>query len=476
MRIALFDYSLFYESLGLANLMGVLKSKNHDYRLFIISEEKDIIKRIREFNPDLLCFTTCTGIHHISFQLARHIRRHMNILTLFGGPHVTLFPEECIKEDCVDMLCRGEGEEPLIELLDALKSRRDYSQIKNLWIKNGKEIVKNEIRPLIQDLDSLPLPDRSQYLKYPIVKDLPLKRFITGYGCPYQCSFCHNAMFLKDVYKGKGNYLRKKSVDRVFQEIKEVQRISVVKRIHFHDDDFNFHKEWFREFCQRYPREIGIPWSCTVRVDILNEDVVKMMHEAGCVGATYGLETYNEDCRNKILNKRLSNKDFENVSGLFRKYKMKHVAAVMLNLPGESISDALETLHYVRKLNGYIIRAAIYSVSKKQPIINWLIANNYIRKSPEIDNFNPIKLEDVTIHSADTNRIIRLSRFFNMILKFPFLEPLCRFLSFFPIGKVTENRIYDGYLEMKFMGIPPLQGFRYFLRVRKGLKAYQNLR
>jgi len=476
MKVALFDYSLFYESLGLANLMGVLKAKNHDYKLFIISEEKDILKSVREFGPEILCFSTCTGIHHLSFQLARYLRKHMDAITLFGGPHVTLFPEESIREDCVDILCRGEGEEAFIELLSALEKKEEFSGIRNLWVKKDGTIYKNDIRPLIQDLDSLPLPDRSQHLKYPILRNLPLKRFITGYGCPFQCSFCHNAIFLKDVYRGKGNYLRKKSVSRSFKEIKEVQKISVVKRIHFHDDNFNFHKEWFKEFCDRYPKEVGIPWSCTVRTDMLNEEIVKMMHNAGCVGVTYGLETHSEFVRNKVLNKNLKNQDFENASRLFKKYKIRHIAATMLNLPGEDLEDAFKTLQYVRKLNAYSTRTAVYSITRKQPIINWLIENKYISRFPGIDNFNPVKLEDVTIQSADMKRIIRLSAFFNIMFTFPFLEPIFKALSFFPIEKFSMSRIYDGYLEMKFMDVPIFQGIRYYLRIRKGLKVYQGLR
>ena len=477
MRVALFDYSLFYESLGLANLMGALRAKGHDYKLFIISEEKNILESIKNFKPDLLGFPAYTGTHHISFQLARYIRRHMRIPTIFGGPHVTLFPEESIQEDCLDIICLGEGEEPLAELLDALENESDYSQIKNLWVKKDGKIIRNGIRPLVQNLDSLPLPDRRQYLKYPIVRNLPLKRFITGYGCPFQCSFCFNAMFLKDIYKGLGNYLRKKSIDRVFQEIKEVQKISTVKRIHFHDDNFNFNREWFREFCERYPKEIGLPWSCTVRVDnMLNEQVVKMMKEAGCVGVTYGLETHNENIRNKILNKHLRNEDFERASKLFKKYNMKHIATAMLNLPGEGIRDVFETLRYARFLNCDFVRSSVYSITEKQPIIDWLLENHYIDRIPKIDNFNPTRIEDVAIQSPDMKRIIRLSAFFNIMLKFPFLGPVFRLLSFFPIRAFGWDRIYDGYLEMRFMAVPPLQGLKYFLRVRKGLNAFQSLK
>ena len=114
--------------------------------------------------------------------------------------------------------------------------------------------------------------------------------------------------------------MRNKTVARVFQEIKDVQKTSNVKRIHFHDDNFNFNKEWLEEFCDSYPKEIGIPWSCTVRVDIITEPVVKMMHDAGCVGVTTGIETHNERIRNDVLNKGLTNEDFERASKLFKKY------------------------------------------------------------------------------------------------------------------------------------------------------------
>ena len=283
-------------------------------------------------------------------------------------------------------------------------------------------------------------------------------------------------MFLKHVYKGKGKYLRKKSVTRLFQEILEVKKISNVKRIHLHDDNFNYHKKWLIEFCWRYPLEIGIPWSCTVRVDLLTEDIVKMMHDAGCVGVTYGLETHNEHIRINMLNKGLKNKDFEHAARLFNKYNIKQIASIMLNLPGETLEDAFNTLKYAAKLNVYLIRGAVFSVMQKQPIIAQLIEQNYLRQEPEINNFSPMKLEDITINSPDRKRIIRISPFINIMLKFPWLKPIIRLLSYLPIGWLGRGRIFDGYLEMKFMNIPVVQGLRYYLTIRKGFKAYQSLR
>ena len=477
MRVAFFDYSLLFYSQGLANLMGVLKTYGHEYKLFIISEEKDIIKSLKEFKPDLLGFTTVTGGQYPSFNLARYIKKHMDVLTVFGGPHVTMFPEESIREDCVDIICRGEGEIPLIELINAIENNEDYSKIENLWVKKDGEIVRNEIRDLMQDLDKLPMPDRSQYLKYPIVRDLPLKRFLAGYGCPHQCSFCHNAIFLKEIFKGKGCYLRKKSVDRVLKEIKEVQEISCMKRVHFHDDNFNYHKEWLEEFCNRYSKEIGIPWSCSIRVDTITEPIVKMMHGAGCVGVISGIETHNERIRNDVLDKRLTNEDFERASRLFKKYNIKHLTAVMLNLPGDSFEDVFKMLEYVRKLKVFGVRPGIYVVSKKQPIIKMLLEKKYIDKVPEIDNFKQDKLEDVALQTPDLKRIIRISPFINLMLKFPFLELLIRFITLFPFGRLgNSGRLFDGYLEMRFMGVPLIQGLRYYFRVKAGFRGTYRLR
>ncbi len=196
MRVALFDYSLFFESLGLSNLMGVLKVKKHDYRLFIISEEKDILKSVRNFNPDFLCFSTCTGTHHISFRLARHLKKYMDVITVFGGPHVTLFPEECIREDCVDILCRGEGEEALIELLSVLEKKVGYTNIKNLWVKKDGKVIKNPIRQVV-DVNSLPTPDYSLFdakrlyrpMAGKVYRMVPIE---THRGCPYLCAFCNS--------------------------------------------------------------------------------------------------------------------------------------------------------------------------------------------------------------------------------------------------------------------------------------------
>ena len=153
------------------------------------------------------------------------------------------------------------------------------------------------------------------------------------------------------------------------------------------------------------------------------------------------------------------------------------MTAVMLNLPGDSFEDVFKILEYVRKLKVFGVRPGIYVVSKKQPIIKMLLEKKYIDKVPEIDNFKQDKLEDVALQTPDLKRIIRISPFINLMLKFPFLEPLIRFITLFPFGRLgNSGRLFDGYLEMRFMGVPLIQGLRYYFRVKAGFRGTYRLR
>ena len=114
---------------------------------------------------------------------------------------------------------------------------------------------------------------------------------------------------------------------------------------------------------------------------------------------------------------------------------------------------------------------------KKQPIIKMLLEKKYIDKVPEIDNFNVAKLEDVALQTPDLKRLTRVSPFINLMLKCPSLEPLIRLITLLPINRFAIlGRLFDGYLEMRFMGLSLMQGLRYYLRVKAGFSDYYRLR
>lgn len=230
-RIA-FVQNLAYEYLGIMYLSSVLKEKNHAVEIFIEHGQgvKTLQREIEAFNPMIVGFPCTSGMHLWALQMARAIKKNTpGTFIILGGPHPTFFPE-IIMEAAVDIICRGEGEGALLELAERVDKREDFTHIDNLWVKNDGEIIKNEVRFLVSDLDIIPFPDRCLYIKKYSFLNSSRKSFITGRGCPFDCTYCFNRAF-KKIYNGKGSFLRRRSVDNVIDEMKEVKKRFGLKMI-----------------------------------------------------------------------------------------------------------------------------------------------------------------------------------------------------------------------------------------------------
>jgi len=205
-RIA-FVQNVYMEYPGIMYLASLLKYKGNEVEVFIGGNIGHLANEIRNFNPDIVGFSCTTGIHQFALKIARAIKSCTKAITVFGGPHPTFFPE-IIKEDVVDVVCMGEGEGALSDLADAVNRKIEIRKIFNCWIKQGSQIIKNDVRPLIEDLDSLPFPDRSIYYhKYPFM-NRSQKVFIAGRGCPYKCTYCFNQS-MQRLYKGLRSFYQK---------------------------------------------------------------------------------------------------------------------------------------------------------------------------------------------------------------------------------------------------------------------------
>ena len=215
----LFLQNILYEFPSTTQLSALLKQAGHECEVLISTEEESVLKEVEAYQPHIVAFTCTTGAHHWPLKMAKSIKRkHPHVQTFFGGTHPTYFPE-MIQEDGVDVICRGEGESAFIEFVDGLEEGKVSPHIANLWVKEGAQIVKNGLGPLLQDLDALPTPDREiYYRRYPFLRDEPRKSFSTTRGCSYRCSFCFHSG-LQPMTKGKGKYVRRRSVDRVLAEV-----------------------------------------------------------------------------------------------------------------------------------------------------------------------------------------------------------------------------------------------------------------
>ncbi len=455
------------ENIGVMSIAAVLEEGGHDVDLILTDEHKNYLDLIVQYNPDLIGFSFMTGNRRWAFNMAKRIKAHVNKPIIFGGVHPTLFPED-IDFSYVDFLCVGEGEYPILELMNAMENGDDTTRIQNLWVKNGHDIIKNELRDLIQDLDSLPLPKRELYYKYGFIRDLPIKRFISGIGCPYQCTFCHNPMHIK-MFKGHGTFLRKKSVQRVINEIRQVKEKYVLKRVHFSDDLFVLDKQWVKEFLALYRKEIDVPFSCNIRVDRVDEEMIKDMYESKCWGVSFGIESGSDRIRNGILKKNLKEEVIVKHAAIFKKYNIKMKITNLLGLPEETLEEAFQTVAINQRIRSDYTGASVLVPYPKTGIVDYAIQKGLLPGDFSIHSFDQVMRRSV-IESPYTREFENLCALFNLTVKFPKITPVTKRLIKLPLQKVFSLlRLWEAFEGMLYHQLFNVAGFRYTYHIYRNV-------
>ena len=428
------------ENLGSAWISAVLKSKGHSSEFFI--EQSGWQKDLKQYGPELIAFSCTTGIHCWALETARRIKREgpERVPVLMGGSHPTFYPE-VVYEEGIDIICRGEGEEAVVELVEALTDKTDITKIRNLWVKRDGRVFQNDLRPLIADLDCLPHPDRGYCDKYSVLKQFPYKSVLTGRGCPYGCSFCFNAE-LRNSYQGKGKYLRRRSVGKVIEEIRELKGRYGLGSVRFVDDIFTLNKDWLREFAPIYRREIGLPFTCNVKPELMDEEVAGLLKASGCRLALFGIESGSERIRNEILNKKLSDQEIISCASRLREYGIRFATFNIIGSPGEKLSDALATVEINQRIGTrypwcslmqFYPGTKIYQIARSQGVLE---EGSKEGKGPKVSGMTYFR--DTQLVQDNKSELINLHRFFVILVRFPFLTRLI-----LPLIKLRPNFLFD---------------------------------
>lgn len=370
--ISLYDTAV----LGVRNLHGVLKNNGFESNIIFFKEpllnkfrepsETEInllINKIRDINPNIIAMSVTSPLFRIAKILTTRLK-HLKKPVIWGGIHPTIEPEQCIKH--TDIICLGEGEKSLLELM----KNENNDTINNLWIKQGKNIKKNPLNNLNQDLDSLSFPDISNKNKYyvnenKLTADDVMLRYgtyltITGRGCPFSCSYCVNS-FLHKFYKGKGRFMRRRSVDNVIDELATAKNKLEIKRIYFYDEIFTLDKHWLEQFVRAYKEKIDLPFGVNLHSAVVTDDSIRKLKEAGLYKITLGIQTGSERIRKDIFNRHESDKQILNAINILRKYNIKPSYDVIIDNPYETKKDMEDSLLFLLKIKRpYIIH--LYSL------------------------------------------------------------------------------------------------------------------
>jgi pyruvate-formate lyase-activating enzyme len=238
-----------------------------------------IINELTSYSPDLVAFSVVSDNYPWALDCAKKIKSVLDVPIVFGGVHPTAVPEYIITQPAIDYVVIGEGEEALLDLVNNLKDPTSCKSIPNIWAKNGEEIIKNEVRPLVHDLDTLPLPDKDIfYSKLPFLHKGYIS--ITSRGCVNKCTFCNNSLYKEKIYRGKGRFFRRRSPDNVLAELKKAKEHYHYGAVHFWDEIFISDKKWLVPFLEGYKKAIDVPFTCCIHVNFIDEEVVSLLKDA----------------------------------------------------------------------------------------------------------------------------------------------------------------------------------------------------
>jgi len=350
--------------IGIASISAVLKSGGHRVSLSHITKfgsKSEIIREMKKYSPDVFCFSSTTNQFPFVKQISRWIKEEFDAPIIVGGIHATLSPQEVISCKSIDVVCIGEGEYPLLELVNNIDDGKPIDKIKNLWVKKGLNIIENPVRPLISNLDSLPFPDYELFDIQRVLKETEGRiSILVGRGCPYTCTYCCNHA-LRKIYEGKGSYVRYRSVDNVFQQIEYLKNRYAISRIDFSDDTFTLSRNWIKEFTEKYSKRFGLGFTCNARIETINSELLRMLKNANCQVINYGIESGNEWLRKEILKRgTASNQDIIHVFKETRDTGIKTFSYNMIGLPFETHEMIEETIALNRKISPSYIMVFIF--------------------------------------------------------------------------------------------------------------------
>jgi len=373
MRVALVSTYASPIALGLRYISSYLKQAGHETELYFLNARRkeasqplppevleQIIERLR--GADLIGVSLMTNSYMRAVEVTSAVKKAgIKAPVVWGGVHPTLAPEECLEH--ADFVCRGEGEQTLLEVVEAMEAGKDPTCIANLAYRRNGSAVLNAVRPLIEDLDSLPWPDYDEQTHWMLHKGRLVRadvkrlgaavtryRIMTTRGCPFACAFCNNAA-LRRVYEGKGRWVRKRGIEDVINELKDrVERFGTVRAVNIVDDLFFIRSdEEVEEFCRLYKQTVGLPMEVDAHPAFVTERKVRALRDAGCYMVAMGIQSGSERTLYEIYNRRTPvRKVIESIDTLAASGIMAEYHFIVDN-PFEPDEQMAETMRFIAR-------------------------------------------------------------------------------------------------------------------------------
>jgi len=321
-------------------------------------------------DSDLIGASLLTSDFYNTAYLTKKLKEKLNIPVIWGGKHPSAKPEEALS--FADMVCIGEGEDALAELVERIKNGKDCYDTENIWFNNNGTIIKNPVRHILQDLDLIPFPDYSfdnhfvweaetgdiielnaSLLKRYLFREPPFFNLIPyetlwSRGCPFSCSFCFS---FKRLYKGQ-KYLRFRSVENIIGELEVMtKQLGYIGKIHLYDDNiFVLPTGEIEQFCRLYKERVGLPLSFAAHPKDINEEKLSHLVDAGMIAIDVGIQTGSKRTQ-KLYKRSYPDTVVSNAVQAINRFKESLYVSydIIIDNPYETNEDLVQTIELVSK-------------------------------------------------------------------------------------------------------------------------------
>ena len=501
----------FYDfPLGLGYIAASLKHAGYDVHCLNLnnyqeSVESIVADKVRKVQPDILgTGGLSTQYRHIKLAIdtAKLISPDLKIMA--GGGIISSEPELMLNALKADIGVIGEGEETVVDLIDCLENERNLNSVKGIIFKdidscNNERTVMTEKRPNIINIDLIPWTDYEEFdiktrfsfnkgLFFTHIKNIRFIEMISSRSCPFDCSFCFHPL-------GRG--YRERSLDNFFSELENLIAVYDINALGILDELFATKQERLIEFCSRI-KSYNIKWGVQLRVDVVNEDVLDLMKDSGCIVVSYGIESMSQTVLTG-MKKHAKPAMIDSVLELTYRKKMTIQGNLIFGDSSETLQSVQETLSWWNKHKKYqlslnhiqqypgtkiyndaisngAIKDKLQFIEQGCPTLNTTVINNDLFKAilqwvdllclvinlpAKLISYSQestgdkihgdlYNIECICPHCGIHNNFSKLSKFENMGGRILFRLPCCDCNLRFDIPKLIPEPVFDKYLDILF--------------------------
>lgn len=333
---------------------------------------EDFDKMLRQFQPDIIAISTLTVDFKFICQFLLPFKKKYQIPVVFGGCQAILLPDETLNSPSCDIVCTGEGEDTIVDLLRALENNKSLQGVRGIWFKKDGIITKNQGMPLAKVFNP-PDPDYDYFDPIHFYRPFDGKQYkMLNYelsrGCPFNCSYCVNGIF-KERFKDLGSYRRIKKIERSIEELKNLRTKYGFNFIRYWDEDFtSLNTSYLNEYADAYAKEVGLPFLIYARVTTVTEEKVKILKNMGCRTFAMGIESGNDFIRRHVMNRNMSNEEIVEKFKLVKSYGIRVSSYNIIGLPHETRDKIFDTIELNRIIDPDSFSVSLLAPFKGTPI------------------------------------------------------------------------------------------------------------